>query len=301
VHGFVRGDRVTIGQPTPFSDLNAVLADLLRDMRAALGEDLVALWLQGSFAVGDFDEHSDVDWIAAVRQELSAAQVEALQAAHGRVYDLASSWAQHLEGSYMPLAVLGDLGRVSEPVWHLNHGARSLERSNHGNTCVVRWVLRAHGVPLAGPRARELVAPVPVEALRAEMLAHARRWGAQVLADPSAEIGSRFFQTFAVLHFSRILHDLHTGRVGSKRAGAARAKALLGAPWEALIDRAWLGRPDPARSSREPAGPVEVQQTVDFVREALRRMEAEEGDWGAEAGLSAAQPPNPCAPWVGDS
>ena len=57
----VHGDRVTTGQPTPVSDLNAVLAELLREMRAALGEDLAALWLQGAFAVGDFDEHSDVD------------------------------------------------------------------------------------------------------------------------------------------------------------------------------------------------------------------------------------------------
>src|SRR6185436_4859189 len=50
----------------------------------------------------DFDRHSDVDFIVAIEDELSDAQVHALQAMHERIYNLDCAWAQHLEGSYFP-------------------------------------------------------------------------------------------------------------------------------------------------------------------------------------------------------
>src|SRR5215831_16329504 len=95
-----------MNRPTPYSDLNTVLAALVSDVRRALGDTFVGAYLQGSFAVGDFDQHSDVDFIVAIRDELSATQVVDLQAIHQRVYSLASEWAKHLEGSYFPLVVL---------------------------------------------------------------------------------------------------------------------------------------------------------------------------------------------------
>jgi hypothetical protein len=60
--------------PTPYPDLNEVLGELVAGARAVLGEDLVAACLQGSFAVGDFDEHSDVDWVVAIRKPLGDAR-----------------------------------------------------------------------------------------------------------------------------------------------------------------------------------------------------------------------------------
>ena len=45
--------------PTPYSDLNDVLRELLAGAREALGANFCGLYLQGSFAVGDADEHSD--------------------------------------------------------------------------------------------------------------------------------------------------------------------------------------------------------------------------------------------------
>jgi predicted nucleotidyltransferase len=74
---------------TPYPELDAVLAELVAGVRGALGDALVGAYLQGSFAVGDFDEHSDVDFIVVARDEPSDAQVAALQTMHARVYDLA--------------------------------------------------------------------------------------------------------------------------------------------------------------------------------------------------------------------
>ena len=139
--------------PTPYSDLNTVLAALVSDVGRALGDTFVGTYLQGSFAVGDFDQHSDVDLVIAIRDELSDAQVDDLQAIHQRVYGLDSEWAKHLEGSYFPLAVLRHRERRGTPLWYLDHGSQTFIPSNHCNTMLVRCVVREMGVTLAGVRA----------------------------------------------------------------------------------------------------------------------------------------------------
>src|SRR3712207_1853494 len=154
------------GHPTPYPELNSVLEELVTGVQVALEGAFVGAYLQGSFAVGDFDRHSDVDFIVAVSEELSDRQVAALQAVHERVYGLRSEWAEHLEGSYFPAALLRDCRQRAKPLWYLDHGSRSLVRSDHCNTLVVRWVVRERGIPLAGPDPSTLVDPIPVDALR---------------------------------------------------------------------------------------------------------------------------------------
>ena len=255
--------------PTPYLKLNAVLKELVESVQAALGSRFVAACLQGSFAVGDFDRHSDVDFIVVIDKALSDAQVRALQDMHERIYNLDCAWARHLEGSYFPKKVLKDYSQRGKPLWYLDHGSRALVRSNHCNTVVVRWVVREHGVSLAGPSPATLVDPIPVETLRREILRTLNDWGREILARKE-QYDNRFYQTFIVLSYCRMLHDLHTGSPGSKRAGAEWAKATLDASWTGLIDRAWDGRPDPALSVRQPADPADLKSTLEFVRYAMK-------------------------------
>jgi hypothetical protein len=56
---------------TAFPELDAVLAQLVAGLRATLGDNLVGVYLQGSFAVGDADEHSDVDFLVVIERELT--------------------------------------------------------------------------------------------------------------------------------------------------------------------------------------------------------------------------------------
>ncbi|MEK7786640.1 MAG: aminoglycoside adenylyltransferase domain-containing protein, partial [Chloroflexota bacterium] len=72
--------------------------------------------------------------------------------------------------------------------------------------------------------------------------------------------------TFIVLSYCRMLHDLHTGFPGSKRAGAKWAKAVLDPSWAGLVDRTWDGRPNPALSVRQPANPEDFKLTLEFVQ-----------------------------------
>jgi hypothetical protein len=256
------------GVPTPYPELNAVLRELVDGVSAALGGNLVAACLQGSFAIGDFDRHSDVDFIVAVVEEMSDDEVRALQIMHEWVYGLECPWAQHLEGSYFPLETLRDYSRSGSPLWYLNHGSRSLERSDHCNTVVVRWTVREHGVPLVGPSPDSLVDPIPVAALRRDILDTISDWGREILEEPD-RFANRFYQGFIVLTYCRMLHDLHIGDTGSKRAGAEWAKANLDPVWAGLIDRAWDCRPDPALSVRQPADPGDFRLTLALVRHVI--------------------------------
>lgn len=238
---------------------------MVAGVQVALGDTFLAACLQGSFAVGDFDQHSDVDFIIAVEQELSDDQVQALQVVHERIYNLDCGWAQHLEGSYFPKDVLRHYSQRGKPLWYLDNGSRSIVQSDHCNTIVVRWVVREHGVALAGPSPVTLVGPIPVEMLRREIVEVISGWGKQILAEPD-QYNNRFYQTFIVLSYCRMLHDLHNGFPGSKRAGAEWAKANVAPAWAGLIDRTWAGRPTPALSVRQPANPEDFKLTLEFVQ-----------------------------------
>jgi hypothetical protein len=225
--------------PTPYPELNQVLAEFVSSIQAILDRNFVGAYLQGSFAVGGFDLHSDVDFIVVVEEELSQNQIERLQDMHDRIYQLDSTWAQHLEGSYFPRDVLWHLSKRGQTLWYLDHGARSMIRDEHCNTILVRWVVREKGVTLAGPAPDTLVEPITKELLQAEIFDTLNNWGQQILDDP-APYNNRFYQSFIVLNYCRMLHDLKNGYPGSKLEGAAWAKKNPG-PILVSVDRSHLG------------------------------------------------------------
>lgn len=254
--------------PTALPELNSVLGDLARRVSSALAENLLGIYLQGSFALGDWDLHSDVDFIIVVRSALAAEEVSRLQILHHELYMHASPWAQHLEGSYIPLAVLQDFSQAGAPLWYLDNGHDQLEESGHCNTLLVRWILREKRVAVLGPPLLPFLDPIEVSALRREMLGVLRGWGREILAEPQP-YANRFYQGFIVLSFCRMLHDCSVGYPGSKKAGALWAKANLDSRWSGLIDRSWDTRPNPEFQVRTPAVPADFTATLDFVRYAL--------------------------------
>src|SRR5256714_4576772 len=159
-----------MAEPTKFPDLNAVLEEFVASVRAILAENFCGAYLQGSFAVGDADVHSDVDFLVVTQDEIGDAEVAALQTMHERIHALDSLWAQHLEGSYVPRRRLRRVDPARAPYLYLDNGATELVRDNHCNTAVVRWSLREHGVVLSGPDPKSLVDPVSADQLRSDVM-----------------------------------------------------------------------------------------------------------------------------------
>jgi predicted nucleotidyltransferase len=249
---------------TPFQELDVVLDKLVSGIEDSLAETLLGVYLQGSFALGDFDEHSDVDFIVVVKDSLLANQVDTLQVLHHKIYHMGAEWAKHLEGSYFPLEILRSFDRLGEELWYLDNGSSSLIRSNHCNTLLVRWVVRECGVILVGPSPKIMIDPIPKEMLRQEMSNALMMWGQRILDDPTPW-SNQFYQGYIVLNWCRMFHDIHNGYPGTKRQGAEWAKKHLDAIWSPLIDEAWGSRPDPASKVREPADLIAFQNTLKFL------------------------------------
>jgi hypothetical protein len=251
--------------PTPYSDLNQVLYELTNNVQVILQSNFVGAYLQGSFAVGDFDQHSDVDFIILTTGELTDHEVGKLQVMHNAVYRLESAWAQHLEGSYISRDTLGHDLQGIRPLWYLDNGANSLIQDTHCNTILVRWVLREKGIILAGPAPANLIDPISVLTLRRYILRQIQNWGSEILANPEP-YNNRFYQSYLVLSYCRMFHDLQNGFPGSKRSGANWAKQHLDPMWTTLIDQTWDARPKPEITVRQRADPSEFQETLEFVR-----------------------------------
>jgi predicted nucleotidyltransferase len=247
---------------TRYPDLDELLEDFTASVRSVLGENFVALYLQGSFAVGDADEHSDVDWIAVTERELTDDEVAELQAMHQRLYGRETFWAQHLEGSYIPKALLRRVDPARTPLWYLDNGATELVRDDHCNTAVVRWSLRERGVTLAGPDPKELVDPVSADDLRAYAQVALQEWADWAKSLPSM---SRRAQNLLVVSTCRILQTVETGMVTSKREAGEWGLDALPSEWSGLIREALDDRPDPWTKVHQTASPEAVEQTLAFV------------------------------------
>jgi len=247
--------------PTVYPELNVVLEELLSSVRAILGDNFCGAYLQGSFAFGEADEHSDVDFIVATHGVVTEVQLAALQEMHGRIYASGSWWAQHLEGSYIPKDRLRRVDPEQTRFPFLDNGSSELVLDDHCNTAVVRWLLREYGIVLSGPEAASLVDPVTPEQLQEEAL---RMMGIHV--DWAREGAmNRWKQPYLVLTFCRMLHTLHAGVVASKKESAEWSLDALAPEWTALIQRALEDRPDPSGRYYKPADPEVEARTLEFV------------------------------------
>jgi len=254
----------------PDRELDPVLNALLEGIRPVLGENFLGAYLGGSFAHGGWHAYSDVDFNIVIAQDLHPSELEPLRVVHARVFAMDRYYARHLEGSYFPQQVLGDLGRTEVPIWYLDNGSLDFERSTHDNTLVNRWVLRERGVVLAGPAPRHWIPEVPTKALKAEILQTMQDWGGEILAG-TYRIDNCWAQAFAVLSCCRMLYSLSSGEVGSKGAGAVWAKESLDPQWHPLIDDALSARTDQYAKVYHPADPDQVQATLAFIRDALQQ------------------------------
>jgi Domain of unknown function (DUF4111) len=257
----------TADAPTPYPDVNALLAELLASVRAVLANHFVGMYLDGSLTSGAFDQDSDIDFVVVTDVEISAGQFSALQAMHARLAAIDSQWAIQMEGSYLSQHAV----RRYEPTETLHANIERgpderLKMAEHGRDWAVhRSMLREHGITLAGPAPHTLINPVAPGELRQGVLEQLHEWAARMLESPSHT--QRGYQSYVILTLCRMLYTLENGSVISKPAAARWAADTLGERWAPLIERAWEGRHNPGLATSA----EDVTGTVAFIRFALER------------------------------
>lgn len=256
--------------PTPDAELNTLLLDLMTSAMSILEENFIGMYLTGSLAIGDFDNESDVDFVIMLHHKASDEQVLALQEMHIRLHHTEIKWATCLEGYYIVQAELNHYDPAN--AWHLylDNGSKDLEvvTDNHKDWVFERFVLQKYGITLDGPQPESLFEPIPVEVLQKNILVELRRWAQEILDNPTS-LNNRWFQSFAVLSFCRMLYTLQFGTIVSKAVAVQWAKEALDPQWIMLIERAWNERPNPPLKAQMQAEQEDVEATPDFIRYVL--------------------------------
>lgn len=248
-----------------------MLQDLRDGARRALGANVVGAYHVGSFALGHGDEHSDVDFLVVLEQDVDEEQERALRTLHARLPDSRTGWARHLEGSYVPRADLRGPGPAPRDWLYVDNGSRDMEWSAHDDTAATRWVMREHGIVIDGPDPRSLVDPVPPRLIRQEAADLIERIARETVEDPE-RIANAWVQQYQVLTLCRLLYSVATGSVTAKVPGGRWAIENLDSQWTNLIRRAIADRPDPWGRVHRSADAELLEPTRRFSASALRHV-----------------------------
>jgi len=250
--------------PTPYPDVNEISNLLFSSVKEILDDQFVGMYLFGSLANGDFDQHSDIDVLVVTNDEISTDVFSSLQAMHAHIANIDSVWAVQLEVSYIPQKALRRFdpsNRIVHP--HMDRGSgESLHMMAHESDWIIqRHILRERGITLAGSAPQSLIDPVSPNNLRQAVVDVLPLWAKTILDDPH-QIKSRGYQSFIVLSLCRMLYTLQYGTIVSKRVAAQWAQANLDQEWLPLIEQAWLGR----QNSGLEAQPEDIDGTLKLIR-----------------------------------
>lgn len=249
--------------PVPYDDVNAILEELLTAVQSILGPQFIGLYLYGSLALDDFNPNrSDIDFVVVASDELTDGTVEALADMHAQIAASDSRWAIELEGAYIPLAAIRrhDPAQAQHPHIDRGHHEQLRVKQLASDWVIQRYVLREHGLTLAGPPIRTLIDPISPGDLRRATLDILQTWWRPMLTDPKY-LDSAGYRVYAVLTMCRMLYTLRLGDVGSKSAGVQWALEVVDGRFSPLIELA---------NTWQNGQPFDkLDETIDFIRYTL--------------------------------
>jgi hypothetical protein len=163
-------------------------------------------------------------------------------------------------------------------LFYFDNGSTSYELSTHDNQWHVRWILREHGITLAGQKPETILQSIPLDELSNEIkrtMLQVKRFFENEINRPLSFFNSRFGQSFTVLTYCRMLHTLHTGTVQSKKAGVQWAKQFLDPKCVNIIDQAWNERKGVRFGVKigQRATSSLIHETLEFIKYAIVQID----------------------------
>ena len=245
------------------STAHALLERLATDIAAAVGDDLLGLYVHGSYASGDFDaDRSDLDLLAVLATDPTTGTLAVLRRMHQQVAAENAAWADRIEVEYVSSAALSVFRTNPRPMVRISPGEPLHMVSATGHYLLSWYAARTRGLVLRGPAPDAIIPAIGADEFRAAVIEHATRWPEWVLDHHT--VGA---QAYAVLTLCRALQSVSEGRDVSKRQAARYGSENL-PRWAELIRwaEAWWyhGGSDSA--------PSRLPEVIRFVQETSRQI-----------------------------
>jgi hypothetical protein len=224
--------------------LHPVLDEYADCTEQALAEKATAFYLEGSIALGDFNPRfSDIDFVAVLKGETTAANFETIQRIHRRIEQ---KYPWKMSGMYLQARDLGGCGDADTPFLKYHDGKLGwTNRFELGE--VTWWILKNHGVRVFGPSAESLNIAVDVDRLLRMQHRNLNTYWASWTTQPGRILAllSDWGIQWTVLGVSRQLYTIHEQKITSKIKAAEYALVRLPERWHPLIRQAIALRKDP--------------------------------------------------------
>jgi len=226
-----------MNEATPYPAINTVLTEWAEGLKRLLGKQVVGLYLSGSLAYGDFvPDRSDIDLQAVVRSPLTEGELGLVERLHREIEQRCPEWANRVECSYVPLALMRELMPPATPRPWWGFGTLYAEAPAGNEWIINHYLLSKHGIALEGPDFNELIPPIDILIVRqASARDLFQEWVPKI--DDGAWLSNSHYQSYLVLNLCRILHTVIHGEPGSKKVAGQWAKTTY-PQWKNLIEEA---------------------------------------------------------------
>ena len=205
-------------KPTPYDDVNSIVLSLLKKSQRILGDNLLAMYLHGSLATGDFSpKGSDIDFGIVLDKGLSDETIQKLREMHSDILKKDSKWAKKLEGSYVQKDLLKSVAPPKTPRPYIN--GVGFHMYPYGYEWVLeKYVIREKSIVVTGPSPATFIDPASSENMRhANAKILHEDWGSML--SESSRLEDDEYQVYAVLTMCRCLFLFtHNGMTSKKVA-----------------------------------------------------------------------------------
>ncbi len=255
-------------KPTQYENVNSIVLLLLQKSQEILGKNLLAMYLHGSLATGDFDQEkgSDIDFIVVLDKEVSDETIQKLREMLGELTQHDPKLSKKLEGSYVPK----DWLKNNEPpkaVRPYINGV-GLNLYPYGYEWVLeKFLIREKGIVVFGPPPATFIEPVSSDDVsRANAKILIGDW--QPMLTESSRLKDDEYQTYAVLTMCRCLFLFANNEMTSKPKAVAWMKEKF-PEWKELVEV--------ASNWREGQTFDRLNEVKDFIKFTIEFTHANEG------------------------
>jgi hypothetical protein len=218
----------TLKNKTVYTQINAVLDDLVAGVLSLTGDKLIGIYLFGSLACDDFyEKSSDVDLTVVLQEALNNDAIDAIQSLHQALQFSHQPWGARLECSYTHLAMLSSMTPPPEPRPYCNNGV-FYESAHYGNEWIINnYLLIHHSIALLGPDFKTLIPSISIEEVQKACVQ-------DLFLEWIPKIGDTDWmnrsdcQVYLILNLCRILFTVSTAKTASKTLSANWVKNTYG-------------------------------------------------------------------------